>query len=287
MKLDPEAIQTKEVLDWQGLHLLNFSQSSCSQKVRIFLAEKGLDYRSREVDIKSGENTSAWYLGINSRGVVPVLVHDGDVHIESNDILKYIEETYPTAGHQWIPDDPAQQATTNQLLELEDELHTHLRVITMGYLVPQAVAKKSNATLDAYEKNGASDPYRDKQVAWWREFGKHGITEQQSKDAVIAFNKAFTQLNDLLSDRAWLLGDQPTLLDIAWFITLYRAVNAGYPIEVHPQLHGLYERMLARPAFRKELTKGPAIVGIVMPLYRSLRRLKGNTLKAVYNEVYP
>ena len=42
MKLSADQIQTKEVLDWQGVHLLNFSQSSCSQKVRILLSEKGL-----------------------------------------------------------------------------------------------------------------------------------------------------------------------------------------------------------------------------------------------------
>lgn len=287
MKLDPEAIQTKEVLDWQGLHLLNFSQSSCSQKVRIFLAEKGLDYTSRDINLKNAEHTSPWYLGINPRGVVPVLVHDGDVHIESNDILCYLEETFPTPGHEWIPDNAAHKEITETLLKLEDELHTHVRVATMGYLVPQAVAKKSDAEIDAYEKNGADDPHRDEQVAWWRAFAEHGITEQQSKDAVTAFHKAFTQLNELLGDRQWLLGEQPTLLDIAWFITLYRAVNAGYPIEVHPELHALYERMLARPAFRRELTRGPAIVSIVGPIYRSLRRLKGTTLRKVYDELYP
>ena len=47
MLLDPAQVQTKEVLGWEGLHLLNFSQSSCSQKVRILLREKGLPYRSR------------------------------------------------------------------------------------------------------------------------------------------------------------------------------------------------------------------------------------------------
>ena len=60
MKLDPTTIQTKDVLNWQGLHLLNYSQSSCSQKVRILLAEKGVSYRSREVDIKNAAHTSPW-----------------------------------------------------------------------------------------------------------------------------------------------------------------------------------------------------------------------------------
>ena len=36
-----ENIKTKEILDWQGIHLLHFSGSSCSQKLRIFLNYKG------------------------------------------------------------------------------------------------------------------------------------------------------------------------------------------------------------------------------------------------------
>lgn len=282
MKLSSETIKTREVLDWKGLHLLNFSQSSCSQKVRIFLAEKGVDYQSREVDIKSGANTTEWYLGINPRGVVPVLVHDGEVHVESNDILRYIDETFPTPGHAWIPDDPSQQETVDKLLALEDDLHNHLRTITMGFLVPQAIAKKSEAQLEAYAKNGVDDPHREKQVAWWRGFGEHGITDAEAQASVLAFRAAFEQLEVLLGDSTWLLGDQPTVLDVAWFITLYRVVGAGYPIEVHPALNRLYQRMLARPMFRRELVKGPVAVRVVGPLYRAIRRLKGTSLRGVY-----
>ena len=30
-------IKTREVLDWEGVHLIHYMMSSCSQKVRIFL----------------------------------------------------------------------------------------------------------------------------------------------------------------------------------------------------------------------------------------------------------
>jgi hypothetical protein len=41
-----ENIKTKEILDWQGIHLLHFSGSSCSQKLRIFLNYKGIKWQS-------------------------------------------------------------------------------------------------------------------------------------------------------------------------------------------------------------------------------------------------
>ena len=39
-------IKTREVLDWKGVHLIHYMGSSCSQKVRIFLNLKGIDWES-------------------------------------------------------------------------------------------------------------------------------------------------------------------------------------------------------------------------------------------------
>ena len=98
-------IRTREVLGWQGVHVLHFMGSSCSQKLRIFLNLKKIPWQSHPIDLPSNENMQSWFLGINPREVVPVLVHDGAVHIESNDIIQYLEERFPTprlipAGHQ-------------------------------------------------------------------------------------------------------------------------------------------------------------------------------------------
>ena len=87
VKLFNEDIKTREVLEWEGLHVFHFLFSSCSQKLRIFLALKGVDWESHEIDLMTNENLSDYYLGINPRGLLPSIVHDGDVHIESNDIL--------------------------------------------------------------------------------------------------------------------------------------------------------------------------------------------------------
>ena len=87
IKLVNEDIKTREVLEWEGLHVFHFLFSSCSQKLRIFLALKGVDWESHEIDLMTNENLSDYYLGINPRGLLPSIVHDGDVHIESNDIL--------------------------------------------------------------------------------------------------------------------------------------------------------------------------------------------------------
>ena len=88
-------IKTREVLGWKGVHVLHFAGSSCSQKLRIFLNLKGIPWESHPIDLPGNENFRPWFLGINPRGLVPVLVHDGAVHIESNDIIQYLEKTFP------------------------------------------------------------------------------------------------------------------------------------------------------------------------------------------------
>ena len=76
-----------EVLGWKGVHVLHFMGSSCSQKLRIFLNLKSIKWEAHLVDLSTNENFSPWFLGINPRGLVPVLGHHGRVHIENNDII--------------------------------------------------------------------------------------------------------------------------------------------------------------------------------------------------------
>jgi hypothetical protein len=66
------------------VHVLHFIGSSCSQKLRVFLSLKKIPWQSHPIDLPGNENMQPWFLGINPRGLVPVLVHDGAVHIEGN-----------------------------------------------------------------------------------------------------------------------------------------------------------------------------------------------------------
>ena len=84
-------IRTREVLGWQGVHVLHFMGSSCSQKLRIFLNLKKIPWQSHPIDLPSNENMESWFLGINPRGLVPVLVHDGVDHILSAQLGKKLE----------------------------------------------------------------------------------------------------------------------------------------------------------------------------------------------------
>ena len=78
------------------LKLYQSSGSPNSRRVRIFLAEKGLEILLVPVDLGKGEQHSDAYRAINPRRVVPTLVlEDGTAIGEVPAILSYLEETYP------------------------------------------------------------------------------------------------------------------------------------------------------------------------------------------------
>ena len=100
---------------------------------------KGIEWESHVVDLLGNENFRPWFLGINPRGLVPVLVHDGAVHIESNDIIQYLEKTFPTpklipAGHE---------NEVAALLKHEDDLHLDLRTLSFRFVFDAARAAEA------------------------------------------------------------------------------------------------------------------------------------------------
>src|SRR4051812_22855185 len=67
-----------------------------SYRVRIFMAEKGVDLPRVAVDFQKGEHKSPEFLKLNSLGQIPVLVlEDGTVITESVAICRYLEELHP------------------------------------------------------------------------------------------------------------------------------------------------------------------------------------------------
>lgn len=276
MILPDEQVTTEEVKSWKGLHLLHFQSSSCSQKVRVLLREKGLPWTSHPVNLAAQKHVSPWYLGINPRGVVPVLVHDGVVHVESNDILEYLD-SLPSDVEPFFPRYECERAWVKENLALEDGLHVDLRNLTMGFLMPQRLAKKSDATLERYEHEGRDDPKRALEVKWWRDFAREGISQATAQGSVDAHREAFALLDERLASSAWLIGERISVLDIAWFITTRRLSAAGYPLTRHPRLADWHARLARRPAFAEE-TRDPLLLRVALPVYRLYRRLEGTTL---------
>ena len=90
------------------LELYHHGTSVCAAKPRIVLAEKGIEWKGHYVDILAGEQFKPEYMKLNPNAVVPTLVHDGHVIIESTVICEYIDEFFPNPPLK--PDNPADRA---------------------------------------------------------------------------------------------------------------------------------------------------------------------------------
>ncbi len=101
------------------IELYNRLTSTCSQKVRMCLAEKHLDYDDIWIDGNKKENLSPEYLKLNPNGVVPTMVHDGKVIIDSSVICEYLDEVFPHPSLS--PNDPVERAQMRAWMRFAEE----------------------------------------------------------------------------------------------------------------------------------------------------------------------
>jgi glutathione S-transferase len=282
VEIPSKQIKTKEILDWQGIHLIHFSGSSCSQKLRIYLNFKGINWQSHSVNIATGQNYSNWFLGINPRGLLPVLVDDGRVIIESNDIIQYLENKFP----QPTLISENQQSSMSGALRNEDDLHIDIRNVAYKYMFGGLGAKKPEnlKRFESYKTDADEITLKHKQeeVDFYKNFKKNGITDEAIKKSLINFEKHYKIFDQQLQNQKFLLGDHLSALDIAWFIYTYRLTISEFPFkQKYPNVYKWYNLLYARNEFYKEV-KPPFIFYLV----RKISLLKARLSKtAIHNFV--
>jgi glutathione S-transferase len=255
MLLDHSDIQTKEVLKWKGFNLLHFAGSACSQKLRIFLNIKEIDWISHHINLTKNEQFDNWYLGINPKGLVPTLVHDGDVHIESNEIMQYIESVNNNVI--LFPNDHVDEITES--LEYEDSLHIDLRILTFRFIVPHKLGKKDLKLLDEKENfkgtiQGDLDRNKQKEIDFWKQHYKNGITDDQVIRSANNFIVALDKLEKKLSESKYILNDNLSILDVAWFISINRIIITGFPVKYnYPNIKAWFQMLSSDKRFSREV----------------------------------
>ena len=98
--------------------LYNAARCPYVARVRIVLAEKGIEYETVEIDLS---DRPAWYYEKNPTGRVPTIEEDdGPPLPESVVIMEFLEERYPEPA--LLPADPADRAAVRLLIFRDSEL---------------------------------------------------------------------------------------------------------------------------------------------------------------------
>jgi len=235
---------------------------------------KNIPFKSHQINLSTGENFSPWFQGINPRSLVPVLIHDGDVHIESNDILQYLEGCFK--NNPLIPADKKTQVS--ELLSFEDNLHIDIRNITFRFMVPKLLNKGKKAKPKSNDKatlNGEADPLDDANRNFWKEYEEFGIKDEDVTESLSKMNSALKNIDSILNGNEYILGSNLSVIDIAWFIYVTRIQHANYPLqERHPNVYEWYKRLYKNKKFKDEV-QIPLIMKLVINLYALFLKIKG------------
>ncbi|XP_033631029.1 maleylacetoacetate isomerase-like [Asterias rubens] len=96
--------------------LYSYYRSSCSWRVRIALALKGIEHEYSAVNLLKSEQLGETYLSVNPTGQVPALQIDSMVLTQSNAIIEYLDETRDAPS--LLPKDPKKRFLVRELSQV-------------------------------------------------------------------------------------------------------------------------------------------------------------------------
>jgi glutathione S-transferase len=218
--------------------------SGHSASVLIALAEKGLAFESRPLDLARFEQHQESFLAINPDGQVPVLEIDGHRLTETFFILLYLDECYPDPPLGG-GDPRARYVAQKWGKYVETHLAPNLALI--GW-------KPAGPTRDF----GQLTPER--RLLWDKASAGFSDTEIAASRAAVA--KAIDRVAEDLDDGAWLAGDYG-VADIAVYPHALRVRDLGF--ELPAPVAAWLDRMAARPNVQQAMGQAaecaPATMG--------------------------
>ncbi len=187
--------------------------------VKMFAAEKGLTLDTRSVDIMSGENRAAPYLGIHRGGTTPALVlDDGSTLAETTAICEYLEERQPDPV--LIGSTPEERARTRMWV----------RRIDLNVTTPMTMGFRGAEGRPMFEPR-------------MRVICAEGAADLKSMAA-----EGLKAIEEEMGD-GWIAGDRFTLADIVLFSFVEFGAMVGQPLPGDcTRLAAWRERVAARPS---------------------------------------
>jgi len=231
------------------LELYHWEPNGACARVMIALAEKGLDYRSRYVDVLSFEQCEPEFLKLNAAGETPVLVRDGEAFTESSYICEYLEDAFPASP--LMPSEPLGRWKARAWQKYVDD-HLAAAVSDLAWRAYGAQAIKAGDLQAGVERM----PVRARRDAWTRlSTGLDDAEADRARDRIRLWAE---KMETDLQSAEWLAGPY-SLADIA--VYAYAAYLPKLTPELvnptaTPRTVGWLKRMSERPAVKAAMGAG-------------------------------
>lgn len=187
--------------------------------VRMYLAERGLDLETVEIDILAGENRQGDYATRNPRGQLPCLeLDDGSYLAEITAICEYLDDI--NGSTDLVGTTPQARATTRMWMRRAD-LYV-CEPLANGFRFAEGLPMFESRLLCRPEAAEGLKAMAANGTSWF---------------------------NDNMSDRPWLAGDNFTIADCLLYAFLEFGATVGQPIpDSCTNVTAWYERVSARPS---------------------------------------
>jgi glutathione S-transferase len=237
------------------IDLYHHGMSVCAAKVRFALGEKKIAWESRYVDLHKGDQFAPDYVKLNPKAVVPTLLHDGHVVVESTVINEYIDEVFPDVPLK--PSDPSARAAMRVWTKaIDEDLHPACAEVTFSSCLRHVIKRLPPKQ---YEEYLASTPLQSVTPHWHERkkqlitmgFNTPGLGEKYR-----LYDSYLDKMEKALAQRAWLAADTFSLADIAMTPYVNRLDMLGMSKmweKSRPRVTEWFERVKARPAFKPAL----------------------------------
>lgn len=259
------------------IELYHFPFSTCSQKVRLVLEEKGLDFVSHEVNLMAGGQHDPDYVKLNPMHVVPTLVHDGEVLIESSLIIKYLDDAFPEPAMR--PSSPlGRYAVEAWLKRVDEKLHKAAPIVTFA-MGPRNALLAQPAEVREANLESIPDP-ADR--ATRRSVVEHGVKAPEFAGALGVFLDTLDDMERELAESTWISGDRFGLADATLLPYVLRlehlALDPAIDASRRPAVAGWLARVKDLPSYAR------AVEDWAAPAVVEMMRTNG---KALWAEIEP
>jgi len=232
------------------LELYHHGSSACAAKVRFALAEKELPWTGHYVDILKGEQFEPEFLALNPKAVVPVLVHDGAVIVESTVICEYLDESFH--ANAIYPAAPLERARVREWTKaVDEELHPACSAITYVVSHRHTILRNGAGDFEEFLARGAREGAAARTLKWqWIQLG---LEAPGAADKIRLYEAYLQRMEQSLRGSEWLVGERFSMADIAMAPYVNRlAALAMQDLWEHgrlPRVADWFTRIRRRPTF--------------------------------------
>ncbi len=235
------------------LELYYFHGATCGLKARFTLAEKAVDYKHNIVDRPYLRTEQ--YKHLNPNSVVPTLIHQGTVILESSIIMNYVDDAFD--GPQLKPDLPLNRARMAMWMKKADDVYLpSTGTVTYTVSMRQKLLQMSDSEKKAYLEGIPSEAARERR----RLSLEMGFDSPNFAPSMFNLDQMLEDMEASLNRYEWLADSEYTLADAALTPFLERLDElsfSGLWEESRPAVTDWWDRIKSRDSYDQVLGTAP------------------------------